>query len=178
MSSAQYAIDLAAPRREVQFPHGILVKFDEDTEFLFPAELPADALDPILSDDLDLVGFFGDLVQSQGRSAVGEVVELLFRRPRLPRLFMEAVRETYKILLGEQQFSAFIAARPSVPDYIRLTAGLVKVYGIDLGKLFGSADSSASDGETSKPTSAGTTGSTPEGSGSVPGTKGSSDSAD
>ncbi|MFF4276118.1 hypothetical protein [Streptomyces sp. NPDC001536] len=178
MSTAQYVIDLAAPRREVQFPNGILVKFSEDDEFLFPAELPADALDPILSEDLDLVGLLGDLVQAQGKSAVGEIVELLFRRPRLPKLFMDAVKETYKVLLGEQQFAAFIAARPSIPDYVRLTVGLIKVYGVDLGKLFGSADSSESDGETSKPTSADTTGSTPEESGSTPESADSSDSAD
>ncbi|WNZ14984.1 hypothetical protein [Streptomyces sp. 11x1] len=179
MSTAdQYVIDLAAPRREAQFPHGILVKFSEDAEFLFPAELPADALDPILSEDLDLVGLLGDLVQAQGRSAVDEIIELLFRRPRLPKLFLNVVKETYKVLLGEQQFADFIAVRPSVPDYVRLTIGLVRVYGVDLGKLFGSADSSETDGETSKPTSADTTSSTPEESGSAPETAASSESAD
>jgi hypothetical protein len=177
MSTDQYVIDLAAPRREAQFPHGILVKFSEDVDFLFPAELPADALDPILSEDLDLVGLLGDLVQAQGRSAVDEIIELLFRRPRLPLLFMSAVKETYKVLLGEQQFADFLAARPSIPDYVRLSVGLIRVYGVDLGKLFGSADSSESDGETSKPTSADTTSSTPGESGSAPETADSSESA-
>lgn len=177
MSTDQYVIDLTAPRREVQFPHGIIVKFSSELDLLFPAELPADALDPILSEELDLVGLLGDLVRAQDRSAIGEIIELLFRRPRLPKLFLNAVKDTYKILLGEQQYADFIGARPSIPDYVRLTSGLVRAYGVDLGKLFASAASSESDGPTSKPTSPDSTSSTPEESGSAPDSADSSESA-
>lgn len=172
-----FVIDLDAQRREVQHPHGIPVLFCEE-QYLFPAELPADALDPLLSDDLDLVGLLADLVSTDSGSAVGEVIELLFKRPKLPKQFLAAVRQTYAILLGEEQYARFIAARPFISDYIRLSTALIRVYGVDLGKLFGSADSSANDGATSSPTSPATTDSTPEASGSDLESPGSSDSAD
>ncbi|MFJ4342696.1 hypothetical protein [Streptomyces sp. NPDC088915] len=171
-----YAINLDARRREVQYPHGIPVIFREE-QYLFPAELPADALDPLLSDDLDLVGLLTDLMRTDSGSATGEIIELLFKRPRLPRQFLAAVRETYAILLGED-YKRFAGARPSVPDYVWLSTALIRVYGVDLGKLFGSAGSSAPDGTTSSPTSSGTTDSTPAASGSDPDSPASSDSAD
>lgn len=172
-----FVIDLDAERREVQYPHGIPVLFC-DEQYLFPAELPADALDPLLSDDLDLVGLLADLMRTDSGSAVGEVIELLFKRPRLPAQFLAAVRETYAILLGEEQHARFTAARPFISDYIRLTTALIRVYGVDLGKLFGSADSSSSDGATSSPTSPASTDSTPEASGSDLDNPDSSGSAD
>ncbi|MGW4086977.1 hypothetical protein ACWEGS_28495 [Streptomyces sp. NPDC004822] len=162
-----FAIDLDAPRREVQFPDGIPVKFRGE-QFLFPAELPADALDPILSDELGLVELLGEVIESSdGDAGVTEVVTALFRRPTLPRQLLAALRETYTILL-EDQAEDFQKKRPSIPDYVRLTTGLVKVYGVELGKLFRSADSSASDSQTSSPTSPASTESTRDVSGFVP----------
>ncbi|MER5482640.1 hypothetical protein ABT024_05400 [Streptomyces sp. NPDC002812] len=171
-----FAIDLDAERREVQYPHGIPVLLKKE-QFLFPAEVPADALDPLLSDDLDLVGLLADIVGTRGATVSGEVVELLFKRPKLPRQFLTAVKDIYRILLGDEGFAAFTAVRPSIGDYVRLTKALVAVYGVDLGKLFGSDDSSENDGETSSPTSADSTESTPAASGSGPATTGSSASA-
>ncbi|MGX1268098.1 hypothetical protein [Streptomyces phaeoluteigriseus] len=172
-----FVIDLDAERREVQYPDGIPVKFGGE-QFIFPAELPADALDPILSDDLDLVGLLGDVIDSaDGDAGVSEVVAALFRRPTLPRKFLVAIRETYGILLGDQH-EEFLAKRPFIGDYVRLTTGLIKVYGVELGKLFRSADSSASDSQTSSPTSPVSTESTPDVSGFVPDNPDSSDSAD
>ncbi|MGW3627870.1 hypothetical protein [Streptomyces sp. NPDC000880] len=172
---SSYFIDLDAERREVQYPHGIPIKFCEE-QFMFPAELPADALDPILSDELDLVGLLGEVLESaDGDAGVGEVVVALFRRPKLPRQFLAAVKETYAILLGEEQYEAFLEKRPFITDYVRLTIGLSRVYGVELGKLFRSADSSASDSATSSPTSPDTTtDSTPAASGSDPGSPASS----
>ncbi|MFJ4880069.1 hypothetical protein ACIP93_33345 [Streptomyces sp. NPDC088745] len=169
-----YVIDLDAERREVQHPDGIPVKF-RDEQFLFPAELPAAALDPILSDELDLVGLLGDVINSSdGEAGIQEIVGALFRRPSLPRKFLAAIRETYAVLLEEQN-EEFLKRKPSVPDYVRLTTGLAKVYGVELGKLFRSADSSESNGATSSPTSPNSTESTPDESGFVPDDPNSSD---
>ncbi|MGY4934908.1 hypothetical protein ACWD7T_28115, partial [Streptomyces sp. 900116325] len=114
-----FVIDLDAERREVQYPDGIPVKFGGD-QFIFPAELPAEALDPILSDELDLVGLLGDVLESaDGDAGVKEVVNALFRRPSLPRKFLAAIRETYAILLPDQ-YEEFLRQRPSVGDYFPL----------------------------------------------------------
>ncbi|MGW0562956.1 hypothetical protein ACWDZ4_20610 [Streptomyces sp. NPDC003016] len=171
----QYDIDLDAERREVQYPDGfnLLIR---GHGFHFPAELPADALDPLLSDDLDLVGLLGDLAKAQGGSAVGDVIELLFKRPRLPKKFLEAVKDTYLILLGEEAFERYLSLHPSIGDYVRMTKRVSRVYGIDLGKLFGLGGSSESEGETSNPTSPDSTTSTHEESGSAQTSPDSSDS--
>ena len=173
-----YVIDLdaRAERREVQHPDGIEVRFNKNA-FLFPSELPAAALDPILSEELDLVGLLADLARSGGGSVGGDVMELLFKRPSLPRKFIGAVKDTYRILLGEEHFERFEDATPSIPDYVRITKALVAVYGVELGKLFGPADSSESGGETSSPTSPDTTGSMPAESASTPASPDSSASA-
>lgn len=171
-----FVIDLDAERREVRYPDGIPVKFRGE-QFMFPAELPAEALDPILSDELDLVGLLGDVINStDGDAGIKEVVNALFRRPSLPRKFLEAIRATYAVLL-EDQNEDFLQRKPSVPDYVRLTTGLARVYGVELGKLFRSADSSEIDGVTSSPTSPASTESTPDASGSVPDSPASSESA-
>ncbi|WP_328491175.1 hypothetical protein [Streptomyces zaomyceticus] len=170
--SSSYVLDMTAERREITYPDGIAVKFTSKLDLYFPAELPADALDPILSDELDLVGLIGDIFNStEGDAGVAEVVAGIFRRPTLPRKFLAAVRETYRILLEAGiagQHQAFLEAKPSLSDYVRLTTGLAKVYGVELGKLFKSPASSESDGATSSPTSPATTESTPDASGFVP----------
>ncbi|MFI5990292.1 hypothetical protein ACIBAC_00360 [Streptomyces sp. NPDC051362] len=171
-----YVIDLDAERREVQYPDGIPVKFHGE-QLLFPAELPADALDPILSEELGLVSLLADVIEaSEGEAGITEVVTALFRRPSLPMKFLEAVRASYKVLLGKEQYGEFIANRPSIGDYVRLTIGLTRVYGVELGKLFRSAVSSESDGVTSSPTSADSTESTPDASGSAQDSPDSSES--
>lgn len=191
MSPTQtFALDLDAPRREVAYPHGIAVRL-HGNQLIFPAELPADALDPILSDELDLVGLFGEVLQSSDGDGVetSEVLAGLFRRPSLPRKFLAAVKETYAILLDAEyddkgtlldgQFKDFLKSKPSIPDYVRMTMGLTRLYGVELGKLFSSPDSSESDSPTSKQTSpATTTVSTPEVPGFVPDNLDSSVSGD
>jgi hypothetical protein len=170
-----FVIDLDAERREVRYPDGIPVKFGGE-QFIFPAELPADALDPILSDELDLIGFLVEVMESSdGDAGVAEVVNSLVRRPTMLRLFLAAIRETYALLLGDQH-TEFLRQKPFLADYVRLTIALGKVYGVELGKLFRSADSSESASEQSSPTSPATTGSTPEASGSGPDSPDSSES--
>ncbi|MEU1592769.1 hypothetical protein ABZ468_07885 [Streptomyces sp. NPDC005708] len=171
-----FVIDLDAERREVQYPNGIPVRFRGE-QFMFPAELPADALDPILSEDLDLFGLFAEAITSSaGDAGIKEITNALFRRPDLPVKFLRAVRETYAILL-EDQTEDFLKRKPSVPDYVRLTIALIKVYGVDLGKLFRSDDSSETASATSSPTSPASTESTPDASGSDPDTATTSGSA-
>ncbi|WP_031102301.1 hypothetical protein [Streptomyces sp. NRRL S-146] len=160
-----FAIDLdAAERREVRHPHGIPVKYRGE-QFIYPSELPAETLDPLLSDDLDLVGLLRDVINASENPTATVVIDLIFKRPHLPRQFVEAIYEVHRILLGNEEYERFKTLRPSLPAYVRLTTGLIKVYGVDLGKSFGLGDSSRSDGETSSPTSADTTGSMPEESG-------------
>lgn len=165
-TDSTYAIDISAERREVQFPHGIAVKMRENWDLMFPAELPADTLDPLLSDELDLMGLLGEVVNSSGDIGTGDVIDLLFRHAHLPRQFVAAVKDIYKELLGEEEFEDFVAHKPSIGEYVRLTKALASVYSVDLGKLFGLGGSSASGGATSSPTSPDSTASTPAESGS------------
>ncbi|MFJ7004151.1 hypothetical protein ACIQWY_29600 [Streptomyces albidoflavus] len=177
MSASTYHIDLDADRREVQYPNGITIRLNGE-QLLFPAELPAEALDPLLSDELDLMGVISELVVAftDDTSSEMDMVAVILKRPRLARQFVDAVRGSYKVLLGDQ-YEAFVEdARPSIGDYVRLTKALARVYGVDLGKLFRSADSSTTGGTTSSPTSATLTSLTPEGSGFVPDNPGSSGS--
>ncbi|MFD7763556.1 hypothetical protein [Streptomyces microflavus] len=172
----QYEVDLDADRRELQYPDGINVRL-RDHGFRFPAELPAEALDPLFSDDLDLVGLLADLAQTSKGSAVGDGIELLFRRPNLPKKFFEAVKQTYQVLLGEEAYERFLSVKPSISEYVRLTKALASLYGVELGKSFGLAGSFATGSAeaTSKPTSPDTTSSTPEESGSDPDNQDSSE---
>ncbi|MFB6700166.1 hypothetical protein [Streptomyces rubiginosohelvolus] len=174
---SSYAIDITAARREVQYPNGIITKIGKDSAVTFPAELPLEALDPILSEELDLVGLIGDIVQAEGPEGLetSKVVAAIFRRPALPRKFLAAVRETYAILLGDE-FEDFQKVKPSIGDYVRLTTALTKVYGLELGKLLRSAASSESDSPTSSQTSPDSTESTRDESGSALDTPNSSDS--
>ncbi|MFB8120642.1 hypothetical protein ACFC51_32850 [Streptomyces sp. NPDC055962] len=173
MSAKTFVLDLDAPRRELAHPHGIAVKL-HGLQHIFPAELPADALDPILSDELGLVELLGEVLQSSsGDLDTSEVLAALFRRPSLPRKFLAAIKEMYGILLDAEYdtvddqkvlrdgpFKDFLDSKPSLPDYVRLTAGLARVYGVEMGKLFSFADSSESDSQTSNPISPATTEST------------------
>ncbi|WP_370419014.1 hypothetical protein AB8O64_11205 [Streptomyces sp. QH1-20] len=170
-------IDLDAARREVQHPDGIHVLFDKH-RFVFPAELPATALDTLLSEELDLVGLLGDLAVTTSNSVAGEAIELLTKRPRFPKQFWKGIQDLYAVLLGPEQHKAFTDCRPSLGDYVRLTKALAREYGVSMGKLFGLSGFSESSGETSNPTSPDSTASTPVASGSAPDSPTSSASAD
>ncbi|RZU28333.1 hypothetical protein EV284_6499 [Streptomyces sp. BK022] len=177
-SDSTFVIDLDAPRREVQYPHGIPVQFHGE-QYMFPAELPDAALDPLLADDLNLTGLVADVYEASERDAsVSDIVLLALRgRGNLLRKVLAAVRETFNILLGDEEWARFQQSRPSISDYVRLAAGLSQVYGVELGKLFGSDVSSANDSQTSNPTSPASTDSTPDASGSAQATPASSGSA-
>ncbi|MEU8540911.1 hypothetical protein AB0C52_13140 [Streptomyces sp. NPDC048717] len=160
-----FVIDLDdAARREAKYPHGIPVHFGGE-QFLYPAELPAKALDPLLTDELDLVGLLRDIFNASENPTAATIIDLLFKRSRLPRQAVEAIYQVHRVLLGEEQYARFEDLNPSVPAYIRVTVALVKVYGLDLGKSCGLVGSSENGGETSSPTSPASTVSTPAESG-------------
>jgi hypothetical protein len=174
---SEILIDLDdAARREAQHPEGIPVRLGGQV-FMFPAELPLDAFDPLLSPKLGLMEMIAQLTKEdearKGRgeapqTAVGDVIDMLLNRPTLPLDFLDAFRAVYCNLLGDEQYARWAKVRPSIPAYVRLTKSLLGLYSVSLGKLFTSADSSAAASATSKPTSSGTTDSTPEASTSAP----------
>lgn len=162
-------IDLDAAKRESQYPDGINVRHGA-TDFVLPAELPADVLDPILL--LDLPALLKKVLDTaEGKDAGDEddlgqiVLDVLFDRPDLPADLLNAVRSVFAALFGPDQYPVFLSNRPSIPDYVRLIRGLLPLYGVSLGEALGSADSSESGGATSNPTSSSTTDSTPAPSG-------------
>ncbi|MER8103297.1 hypothetical protein [Kitasatospora sp. NPDC094016] len=174
---SDFLIDLDAPKREVTHPNGISVLLGGES-FLFPAELPLDALDPLLANNLDLPGLAAQVIADEKNNNIaGGIVDLLLTRPHLPRTFLAALRDVYLLLLGVEQFERFTAQRPSIADYVRLTRALIKAYGVSLGKLSGSPTSPAAGGTTSSTTSPTTTGETPATSGAAPATPPSSESA-
>ncbi|MFE2723898.1 hypothetical protein [Kitasatospora sp. NPDC059327] len=170
-------IDLDAPKREVAYPDGIPVLLGGET-FTFPAELPLDALKPLLANNLDLMGIAAQVINDEKNDNIaGGVIDLLINRPHLPRTFLGAIDEVYLQLLGAEQFVRFHDKKPSIPDYVRLTKALIKAYGVNLGKLFGSPTSPTDGGTTSSSTSPTTTSETPATSGGIPETPPTSESA-
>lgn len=159
------SLDLDAARREEEIPEGIEVT-QKGESFVLPAELPMDVFDPFFTDEFDLPGLFARVMQtSDDDSTFAILTKLLFDRPDLPRQSIAAVRESLRILFGDEQWEKFQATRPSMKDIVRLAKGLFRLYGTDLGEAFASADSSGSDGSTSKETSNASTESTPAASG-------------
>ncbi|MFJ3793562.1 hypothetical protein [Kitasatospora sp. NPDC090091] len=170
-------IDLDAPKREVAYPDGIPVLLGGET-FTFPAELPLEALDPLLAGNLDLMGIAAQVINDEKNNNIaGGIVDLLLTRPHLPRTFLGAMRDVYLRLLGPDQFVRFQDKKPSIPDYVRLTKALIKAYGVNLGKLSGSPTSPAAGGTTSSTTSPTTTSETPATSGAAPATPPTSEPA-
>lgn len=155
-------IDLDAGTRELAYPDGLLLTMG-GTDFELPPELPIDVFDPFLSEDLDVVWlirkFYGDFMASNVTTA--DVVFGIFEeRPDLHKQILAALREGLGLLMGPEQYDAFLATRPSVQGIIRFVSALMDEYGAELGELFASPTSSESDGATQKETSNDTTAST------------------
>lgn len=167
-------IEIDAPRREAK-EEGFTIRFRGE-DYLLPVELPADALAPFLARELDLVGVMKAIIgaRADADETGEEVVNALLTRPNLPNGLVEAVRASLECLFTAvdkpakgkpTQWNRFLAGHPSIPEYGRLVKGLVTTYGVGLGDLFASLGLSSSGGATSKPTSPGSTGSTPATSG-------------
>ena len=163
-------VDMNAGRRERQAPTGVPLAFGHAT-FTLPAELPADVFDPLLDPAFDLAGIIRDAMtkakdpDGNDRAMQAVIVDVLFDRPSIPVDTINAIKACLRILFGDDQWPAFLRERPSVPDFVYLVRNLGRVYGVGLGEAFGLSGSSPSVGQSSKETSGGITGSTPEASG-------------
>lgn len=177
-------LDAAAARRESSFPGGIPIKLGGET-FTLPAELPAEALDPLLDLDVDMASIVASAARVQATGDTDEakdvggqiLIEALLSNPNLPVDVIRGVYASLAVLFGEEQWALWLTKKPSIPTYAVLLRGLWRAYGVSLGEAFASAAPSASDGETSSPTSKGSTGSTRAASTKAPAKKASSVSA-
>jgi hypothetical protein len=167
-------IEIDAPRREAKEP-AITIRFRGE-DYQLPSELPADALAPLLSKELDLVGVMRAILNARadGDSAGEEILQTLLARPNLPSGLIEAIRAGLQVLFtavdptpDKSQWRRFLEGRPSIPEYARLIAGIARAYGVSLGEAFRSLGLSQSAGATSKPISPASTTSTPAVSGAT-----------
>jgi len=139
-----------------------------------PGELPLDVLAPLLADNLNLSAVLADVmrqVNAAGTSTVTVtdlIVDTLLDHPALPLNLVKALGEVLERLLGSEAYAAFWALRPTAVLIGALARQLATHYGVTLLDFFGSDGSSESDGEQSKPTSPGSTDSTPAASGGAP----------
>lgn len=169
-TAAGPGLDLDAARRESAYPDGIPLTYQGQL-FVLPAELPADVIDPWLSDDLDLAGLvkkvLADDAGNDSDGALDIVLSVLEARPQVLSQVIGAVKESLALLFGADDYARFVATRPSLPAYGRLIRGLLTLYGVSLGEAFASPSSSTSAGLTQKQTSSTSTTSTPDTSGDV-----------
>lgn len=179
-------IDLDAERetraaeREVKadtFP----IRFGGEVVAHIPTELPLDVLAPLRTLDASITILLRSIVTAMRQTEAAQqrmdaaelIVDVLAATPSLPTDIVEVVTEMGRRLMGTEGLDAFLSKRPSVRDVVTLVTRLAPFYGLTLGESRPSSPSSTeedgSDGETSKPTSLGTTpASTPEDSGLVP----------
>lgn len=145
------------------------------------AEFPLDVLEPLSHINLDIALLVQQAVaaaQGSDNSANVElIVNILAANPDLPREFIAAVKEIGKRLLGEDGYSAFVAARPTPWDVAALASVLFSWYGVTLGESSGSSVASSTDGATSNTISGPSGASTPATAGDGPEIPASSASA-
>jgi len=166
MTDTMKTLDLDAELREIAMPDGIRIPFRGEV-FILPAELPLDVINPLLDEDLDLAGIIKQVFASRG-DGVDAVFDVLLARPDLPKSALKAFHGVWEALFGAEQYEAFLAKKPGHKTYATLFRLLVKEYAVNLGEASASLASSKSDAEPSKPTSSGTTSSTPAASDDSP----------
>jgi hypothetical protein len=139
-----------------------------------PLEVPLDVFSPLKNLDVDfplLVRTAVDAVKGQTgdaqAAATSLVIDLLVANPGLPKDMLDAFEQMGRRFLGDAAFEDLMAFRPSKEDLGLLVKGLFTNYGVSLGELSASSETSEDAGTTSKPTSSTTTTSTSEGSGAV-----------
>lgn len=156
-------IDLDASARESKHPEGIPLKY-KGFETTLPSELPADVLNPFLSDDLGLVELIADAAKRDdgNKDFTDLIVDTLIEHPRLPIALVNAAKDALRLLLDgedaleegrDQKYREFRAQRPSINAYLALTRELMNEYGVGLSDFFELGGSSDSDGGSSKETS-------------------------
>lgn len=116
-------IDLDAAKREAAYPDGIPVRFGGE-EFLLPGELPADLLDPLLSEELDLVGVISKVFDDRAAKREAEKAKAAAEAPELPpgvpedlKAKAEAADEDDDESLGEIIVDVLLA-RPALPAQV------------------------------------------------------------
>lgn len=167
MSTDVVHLDLDAAEREIAYPDGINLRLGGHT-YTLPAELPLDVLDPLIAEDFDLAGLIVELTSIGGDDLGESVVNLLTKRPDLPRQFKETIHGCLRLLMGGEAFDAFLATRPSLQKYGRLIRGVLGLYGTTLGEATASLTTSGTGGATSNQTSDASTESMPEPSSAGP----------
>ena len=141
-----------------------------EVTYALPGEFPLDVLAPFMAENLDLSAVIADVVKAitdkdTGVSISDLVVDTLLDHPSLPLDLVKAAGASLELLLGAEAYAAFWATRPSIPAIRGFAQALVAHYGVTLLDFSDSDDSSPTTGEPSKPTSSGSTDSTPEASG-------------
>lgn len=138
-----------------------------------PVELPVDVLAPLkdLDESITLVlrtsmKMYGADADARARWDGTElIVDLLAANPTLPVDVLNVLRKVAVNLLSESGYDALMASRPSPEDLSYLAKGVFRFYGVTLGEVSPSSDSSTDSGRTSSTTSSVTSESTPEVSG-------------
>lgn len=152
-------LDLDAELREIAMPDGIRIPYRGEV-FILPAELPLDVITPLLDEDLDLAGIVKQVLAARG-DGIDTIFDVLLSRPDLPKSALKAFHGVWEALFGAEDYQRFLAKKPGHKTYATLFRLLVKEYAVNLGEASASLVSSESDAPTSKPTSSGTTDSTP-----------------
>jgi hypothetical protein len=108
-----------------------------------------------------------DALKAQRAEALAEPHELVFggQTFQLPAelpgdyIFVdrEDLQTAFRLLLGEEQWAAFLALKPTISDFKALTEAIPELYGLTVPNSSGSATSSRSTGTRSRPTSPGST---------------------
>ncbi|MFJ6380141.1 hypothetical protein ACIQI7_09090 [Kitasatospora sp. NPDC092039] len=149
--------------------------FGGTTVAMLPAELPLAVWEPLIGIPYLplLLRSLVEAAQTQGdeqSEAASLIVDVLGSEPSLPSDLLAAAAEMGRRLLGHDGFARLMEQRPSHPDIFELVRAVWAKYfpGGSLGELMGPSGSPSGAGTTSKPTSSGTTISTPAVSGDGP----------
>lgn len=149
-------IDLDARRAEIAATPRDPLRIGGEA-FDLPVELPGDVLAPFLAPNLGLVELLADAIANSDDEEGDDIGEMVFdalaKNPTLPTGLVEAAKQALKALIGEDRYPAFIAARPTVPEYLLIARELFAEYGMSLGDFFVSPSSSADEETNSKQTS-------------------------
>ncbi|GAA2691789.1 hypothetical protein GCM10010412_082290 [Nonomuraea recticatena] len=160
------------------------LRFRGEQICMLPTELPLDVLEPLteIAVDIPLVvrtaidAAKGQSPEQATMSVLDMIVDQLIMNKRLPDQLMVAAKNMARRLLGEDGYTRFLAARPSVPDVVALVQGLMRIYRLRLGESSPSSGSS-NGGTISTPTSPTTIpASTPAELGGAPASPASSES--
>jgi hypothetical protein len=143
------------------------------------AEFPMSVLEPLTAVNVDiayLVRAFAQMMDKSNADAqaasIALMVDVLAANPQLPAEIIAAVKDMARRVLGDDGYEAFVELQPSPWDCGTLAKGLLDWWGVSLGESQPSPPP-LDGGETSKPTSNGSTGSTRGASGKPRARKGS-----